>query len=156
MLGAVTLALALTVGASPTARAGEPAPIPAQESAVRATLEVLTPTIANAADLRLRVEVHNAGAAAAWVDTTLFPYPSLVLELTDAAGAPVPKLPPPVPPEDPTSGRRAFAAGESLRLEYAGASWLGLPLAPGGYRVRFRASQPEGELVTDWGTFSVP
>lgn len=155
MLRRLTLAVALATTSAPPARADEPSP-PAQESAVRATLEVLTPTVTQAAELRVRVGITNAGPAEVVLDTLLFPYPSLLLELTDAAGKPVPKLPPPVPPEDPTAGRRPFAAGESVRLEYAGSEWLGLPLAPGGYRIRFRVPQPGGELVSAWGTFTVP
>lgn len=128
---------------------------PAQEAKVDARIEVLTPTVAKVADLRLAVEVTNPAASPVEIDATFFPLTSVVLEVVDAGGKPVPKLPPPVPPADPTAGRRPLDAGESIRLEYRGGELIGLPLAPGAYRVRFRVPQPSGALESEWGTFTV-
>lgn len=136
------------------AEPGAPAPEAAQETRMQTTIEVLTPRIAAARDLRVAVTLRPGGDAPAEVDTLFFTFPSVVLEVRDAAGKPVPKAPPPVPPKNDGQGVRAVTAAEPLRYEYQGSQLFGVSLAPGAYEVRFRG-WPDGELTSPWARFDV-
>lgn len=160
MHGVLILLLACA-RAAPDAPEPTAAPVEAQETLMETTIRVVEPRIPAASALRVVVTVTNRGAEPIPVNLLLTPYPSVVLHVRDAAGKPVPKSPPPVPPTDDGKSMRIVAPGESISFEYAGSALFGMSLAPGAYEIRFRTptgSAPgswSGELASDWATFTV-
>jgi hypothetical protein len=132
-----------------------------QESPLQTTIELAQPRVDSARNLQATVTLTNAGSEPATVNLLLAPYPSVAIEVRDASGNPVPKGPPPVPPVDSGQALRTLAPGESVKLDYKGATLFGSAPPPGRYELRFRvrtgpaANQWTGELVSPWVAFEV-
>lgn len=115
---------------------------------------VVAPSVVHGiGELSFAVTLKNEGTTPIVVDATAFPFPSVVLEVRDAQGAPVPKAPPPVPPKD--RALRTVAAGEALTYTYAGGGLFGFDLDPGTYTVRFHVTTDGRELASPWVGFEV-
>jgi hypothetical protein len=161
LYGGLTLLWLACARAAPDAPQPQAAPIEAQETLMETTIQVVEPRIPAASALRVVVTVTNRGSEPIPVNLLLTPYTSVVLEVKEAAGKPVPKSPPPVPPKDDGKSMRTFAPGESATFEYAGSALFGMSLAPGSYQIRFRTPTGpapgtwSGELASDWATFTV-
>jgi hypothetical protein len=117
-------------------------------------LLTVAPTVVHAnGELSFAVTLKNQGTTAVVVDATAFPFPSVVLEVRDAKGAPVPRSPPPVPPKQ--RDVRTVAAGDALQFTYNGGSLFGFDLDPGTYTVRFHATNAGVDLASPWTSFEV-
>lgn len=128
---------------------------------MNAVIEVVS--AASGADFSAIVTVTNSSEVPVAVNTLFFGMPSVSLEVRKKGGAAVPKGPPPVPPIDDGKAIRTLAPGESLRLEYRGATLFGSAPPPGDYEVRFRGWSPAfagftgytGAIVSPWAAFHV-
>jgi len=81
-----------------------------------------------------RIRLLNQGDDVVGINQAVLSSPSLALEITDVAGAPVLLPPPPVPPESPPI--EPLEAAQETTAEFAGflPSWT----EPGTYRARSR------------------
>ena len=112
---------------------------------LRVELQVSPARVVEVEDLSIVARVHNAGPNAREVDTLTLPYPSLVLQVRNAAGARVALGPPPVPPSDDRATRRELGPGQELTFEYGNP--FGSPPPPGRYEVRLVAPSLESPWV---------
>lgn len=128
---------------------------------MHAAIEVVS--AATGADFRATVTLTNTSAAPVAINTLFFGLPSVSLEVRTKGGASVPKGPPPVPPIDDGKAIRTLAAGESLRLDYRGATLFAVQPPAGDYEIRFRGWSPayagftgvQGEIASPWVEFRV-
>jgi len=132
------------------------------ENTMKVELSVSPERIADVQELTITAHVHNAGTAPVQLNTLLLPYPSLMLQVRDAAGKRVPLGPPPVPPiDDGNLGRQDLAPGKELTFEYGNP--FGASPDPGRYEIRFfheaRSTHPgkdwQGTLESAWIPFEV-
>lgn len=129
---------------------------------MKAELSVLTPKVATAADLRLQVTLTNPTAAPLRVDTWDIAVPALSLQVRNAAGESVPRMPPPVPAPSTGKARRVIEPGATHTFEFKGSSLFGTTLPKGSYEVRyhavaaaFDAGDFAGTLDSDWVKFEI-
>jgi hypothetical protein len=110
--------------------------------------------------LIVKVVITNGDAGPLRLCTATFA-PSLALEVTDAAGVPVPLGPPPMPPSDLESYTATIEPGGSLPVSYTGAEIFPGGIPAGRYKLRFAASIPaiddawSGPIISDWVAFTV-
>jgi len=132
------------------------------ENTMKVELSVSPGRVADVQELAITAHVHNAGTAPVRLNTLLLPYPSLMLQVRDAAGKRVPLGPPPVPPiDDGSLGRQDLAPGKELTFEYGNP--FGASPDPGRYEIRFfheaRSTHPgkdwQGTLESAWIPFEV-
>jgi hypothetical protein len=156
-VSAIAIALFSSAGCSPravppAAGSADQAATPATRNDARVTegdmlkveLRVSPARVVEVDDLSIVASVHNAGTDAREVDTLTLPYPSLVLQVRNAAGARVALGPPPVPPSD-RAPRRELGPGQALTFEYGNP--FGSPPPPGRYEVRLVAPSLESPWV---------
>lgn len=114
---------------------------------LRATLTI-EPDSADAAEVFVATcRLSNAGPEPVTINESAVSSPSLVLEIQDAAGAPVLLPPPPIPPERPLLSR--LDPGQHRSVDFSGflPSWT----EAGDYRVRCRYLLGSGDaVVSDW------
>jgi hypothetical protein len=146
------------------AHPAKPKPRPTSAAALDVTLTLGRPRIAASSDFEAQVAITNGTAGAVQLNTLDLPYPSLSLQVEDAAGKRVPLGPPPVPRvDDGVSARERLAPGQ--RFAFRLGTPFGFDLDPGSYRVRFyhevsrrdRAPTSDwvGTLQSSWVTFEV-
>lgn len=112
---------------------------------LKVELRVSPARVVEVEDLSIVARVHNAGPNARGLDTLTLPYPSLVLQVRNAAGARVALGPPPVPPSGDRAMRRELGPGQELTFEYGNP--FGSPPPPGHYEVRLVAPSLESPWV---------
>jgi hypothetical protein len=114
---------------------------------VRATL-TMNPDSADAAEVFVATcRLTNVGPEPVTIIESAVSSPSLVLEIQDAAGAPVHLPPPPIPPERPVLSR--LDPGQDRTDVFSGflPSWT----EAGDYRIRCRYPLGSGDaVVSDW------
>jgi hypothetical protein len=132
------------------------------ENTMKVELTVSPRRLADVQELTVTAHVRNTGTAPVRVNTLLLPYPSLMLQVRDAAGTRVPLGPPPVPPiDDGSVGRQDLAPGKELAFEYGNP--FGAAPDPGRYEIRLfheaRSPRPgtdwQGTLESAWVPFEV-
>jgi hypothetical protein len=108
----------------------------------------------------IHVEIHNdEDSSRRLVTGTLLG--AVSFEIVDAAGAPVPLGPPPMPPSDLEASVAEIAPGGSLALDFTGNELLADAPPPGAYRLRFAVDvpavdgAPEALIVSPWVAFEV-
>jgi hypothetical protein len=99
-----------------------------------------------------RCRLVNRGDQVVGINRAALSSPSLVLEITDAAGKPVLMPPPPVPSASPPN--EPLEAAEETTVEFAGflPSWT----EPGTYRARCRYVAGSAEPIhSAWAEFTL-
>lgn len=117
----------------------------AEGDMLRVELRVSPARVVEIDDLSIVARVYNGGASALEIDTLALSYPSIVLQIRNAAGVRVALGPPPVPSSQHASTRRVLEPGQELTFEYG--SPFGSRPAPGGYEVRLVATSLESSWV---------
>lgn len=129
---------------------------------MKVELSVSPVHVTDVQELAVTAHIRNTGASAARLNTLWLSYPSLMLQVHDAAGNRVPLGPPPVPPVDDGSiGRQDVAPGKELSFEYGNP--FGASPDPGRYEIRFfhearvarGGSDWQGTLESAWVPFEV-
>lgn len=137
-------------------------PTIAMEKTMKVELRVSPGRVADVHELTTTVHVRNTGTAPVRLNTLLLPFPSLMLQVRDAAGKRVPLGPPPVPPiDDGSVGRQDLAPGKEIAFDYGNP--FGTSPDPGRYEIRFfheaRSARPgsdwQGTLESAWVPFEV-
>lgn len=125
-----------------------------------ATVALSSAVLEHPALWEIHVEIRNDGdEPRRLVTATLLG--AVSFEVVDAAGAPVPLGPPPMPPADLEASVAEIAPSGSLALDFGGHELLPAAPPPGSYRLRFAADvpavdgAPEAEIVSPWVAFAV-
>jgi hypothetical protein len=125
-------------------------------TAPRATIS--TATDANGPAIVVAITNHDRSPLVLCTATLA---PSLALEVTDPAGAPVSPGPPPTPPSDLAAHTAELQPGESLTVRYSVAEIFPGGAPPGRYSLRLSADVPaldgawSGRLTSDWVTLAL-
>jgi len=132
------------------------------EKTMKVELSVSPGRVADVQELTITAHVRNTGTAPVRLNTLLLPFPSLMLQVRDAAGKRVPLGPPPVPPiDDGSVGRQDLAPGKEIAFDYGNP--FGASPDPGRYEIRFfheaRSARPgsdwQGTIESAWVPFEV-
>jgi hypothetical protein len=101
-------------------------------------------------DLVLTATITNDTGAPVRLDTRYLEIPTLVFDVRDAAGNPVPRMPPPVPWEDDGTGRTELKPADSVTFTYRGSSIIAVAIDPGDYRFTFQFEAANIPPAQDW------
>jgi hypothetical protein len=132
------------------------------ENTMKVELRVSPARVADVQELTITAHVRNTGTTPVRLNTLVLPFPSLMLQVRDAAGNRVPLGPPPVPTtDDGSAGRQDLAPGKELAFDYGNP--FGMSPDPGRYEIRFfheaRGAGPGGDwhgvLESAWVPFEV-
>ncbi len=134
-----------------------------EEKGLQATVELIRDRVRVPDDLALRVHFTNRSSAKLRLNGMFLDIGTVLVTVRDSDGQPIPKTPPPVPPiDDGQIGRVDLPPGGSEEYVYLGSDFLGEPLPPGRYQIRFayenlpgRADEWTGKIDSGWLDFEV-
>jgi hypothetical protein len=112
--------------------------------------------------LKVHVVLSNESSAPIRLVSLFLHYGTVLFEAR-YEGLPLPRPPPPFPPEDdPVTGRMTLAPGETAAFDYNGAETMQLPARVGHYEVRYRYANEyteqgewKGVLTSQWLPFEI-